>query len=102
MEKKEPEASAGDDGLSSRHKATLQAIFRHPVPPNIPWRDIEKLFEALGGIVTAGSGSRRRVLLNDLVAVFHEPHPEKVTDKGAVASVRKFLISAGVSPDDPT
>jgi hypothetical protein len=31
-------------------------------------------------------------------AVFHEPHPEKETDKGAVKSVREFLIKAGVEP----
>ena len=28
----------------------------------------------------------------------HEPHPEKETDKGAVKSVREFLIKAGVEP----
>lgn len=88
----------GDPDLSSRHRATLQAIFAHPARPDIPWRDIEKLFEALGGAVSKGSGSRRRVVLGERVAVFHEPHPERVTDKGAVASVRKFLVSAGVRP----
>ena len=29
-------------------------------------------------------------------AVFHRPHPEKVTDKGAVKAMRQFLNNAGV------
>jgi hypothetical protein len=27
-----------------------------------------------------------------------EPHPERVTDKGAVEDIRGFLVSAGVGP----
>ncbi|BAY84341.1 putative HicA protein [Calothrix parasitica NIES-267] len=36
---------------------------------------------------------------NDVKAVFHEPHPEKETDKGAVKSVREFLLKAGIEPE---
>jgi hypothetical protein len=32
-------------------------------------------------------------------AVFHEPHPEKETDKGAVKSVREFLLKAGIEAE---
>ena len=56
------------------------------------------MFEALGGVVTDGAGSRRRVALNGVRAVFHEPHSERVTDKGAVDSVRDFLRNAGFVP----
>jgi hypothetical protein len=48
--------------------------------------------------VTEGRGSRVRVALNGVRAVFHRPHPHKETDKGAVASVRRFLAEAGVAP----
>jgi len=34
--------------------------------------------------------------LNGVRAVFHRPHPERVTDKGAVSSVRRFLKEAEV------
>jgi hypothetical protein len=37
-----------------------------------------------------------RVKLNEIKTVFHEPHPEKETDKGAVKSVREFLVKAGI------
>ncbi|MCP4166704.1 MAG: type II toxin-antitoxin system HicA family toxin [Chloroflexi bacterium] len=50
------------------------------------------LFVSLGAEVTEGRGSRVRVALNDVRAVFHRPHPQKETDKGAVKSARRFLM----------
>jgi hypothetical protein len=76
----------------------LTSIFERPTRGDIPWRDIEALFRALGGLVEPGRGSRRRVRLGARRAVFHEPHPERVTDKGAVEDVRDFLSSAGIVP----
>jgi hypothetical protein len=38
-------------------------------------------------------------MVNNQRAVFHEPHPERVTDKGAVKSVREFLLNAGIVVD---
>jgi len=74
-------------------------IFRNPIPANILWVDIEVLLVALGAELSEGSGSRLRVKLNEVRAVFHRPHPEKTTDKGAVNSVRRFLENAGVRYD---
>lgn len=51
---------------------------------------------ALGAEISEGSGSRVRIFLNDVRAVFHRPHPKKETDKGAIASMRKFLTVAGI------
>ena len=65
---------------------------------NIPWRDIEAMLKAAGGEIAEGAGSRIRVALNSVRAVFHRPHPQKETDKGAVRSVRRFLTEAGVTP----
>jgi hypothetical protein len=39
-----------------------------------------------------------RVALNGVRAVFHRPHPQKETDKGAVRSVRRFLTEADIRP----
>ena len=58
--------------------------------------DIESLFVALGADISEGRGSRVRVALNEVRAVFHRPHPKRVTNKGAVKSVRRFLQEAGV------
>ena len=85
--------------MDKKQLKTLEAIFEKPIRSNIPWKDIETLFLALGAGVTEGRGSRVRVELNGVRAVFHRPHPEKETDKGAVKSVQRFLIEAGVIYD---
>jgi hypothetical protein len=84
--------------LSRKHQATLDAIFVAPARASIAWRDIEALFGACGADIDEGSGSRVRVALNGVRAVFHRPHPRKETDKGAVKSVRRFLTEAGIVP----
>ena len=85
--------------MNSKNRKTLESIFKKPVPANIMWLDVENLFVALGATITEGSGSRIRVKLNEMRAVFHRPHPEKAIDKGAVNSVKKFLENAGVKYD---
>ena len=83
--------------MNNKQRRTLIAIFEDPVRSNINWGDIENLFIALGGEVTPGKGSKRRVYLNGIRGVFDRPHPENDTDKGAVKSVRRFLLEAGVN-----
>ncbi|MCX6060039.1 MAG: type II toxin-antitoxin system HicA family toxin [Chloroflexi bacterium] len=84
--------------MDSKHRKTLQAIFEKPDRANIAWKDIEILFVALGAEISEGNGSRVRIALKDVRAVFHRPHPRKETNKGAVKSVRRFLEAAGVKP----
>jgi hypothetical protein len=84
--------------MGPKHRRTLLAIFEDPVRSNVPWREIESMLNALGAEITEGSGSRVRVALNGIRAVFHRPHPQKETDKGAVKSMRRFLSEAGVKP----
>ena len=81
-----------------KHHRTLEAIFSQPERSSILWADIEALFGALNGEITEGRGSRVRVELNGVRAVFHRPHPQKETNKGAVKSVRRFLTEAGIRP----
>jgi hypothetical protein len=66
--------------MKSKHHRTLEAIFEDPVRANILWSDIEHLHEALGAEIGEGRGSRVRVALNDVRAVFHRSHPRKETD----------------------
>src|SRR5271157_5172060 len=87
-----------ENRMSQKHQRTLEAIFDEPVRSNIPWRDIEGMLKAAGAEITEGEGSRVRIALNGVRAVFHRPHPQKETDKGAVRSMRRFLTEAGVTP----
>ena len=75
----------------------LLAVFEHPTRPDISWTDIEALFVALGADVSEGRGSRVRVALRGVRAVFHRPHPRPITDWGAVRSVADFLRAAGIA-----
>jgi len=82
--------------MNRKNRRTLDRIIEKPERSDIPWRDIERLIIALRGEISEGRGSRVRVHLNGVRAVFHRPHPERVTDKGAVKSVRRFLKEAEV------
>lgn len=82
--------------VNTRQRRTLEAIFENPVRANIPWADIESLLRALGAELSEGRGSRVRIALNGVRAVFHRPHPERETGKGAVRSMQQFLLSARV------
>jgi hypothetical protein len=83
--------------VKSKHQKTLEAVFSEPIRSNVNWSDIESLLEALGAELSEGVGSRVRVVLNGVRAVFHRPHPEKETDKGALKALRRFLIEAEVA-----
>jgi len=84
--------------MGQKHKRTLQLLFDDPVRATIAWRDVESMLAALGAELTEGKGSRVRIALHGVRAVFHRPHPRKETDKGAVQSMRRFLLLAGVKP----
>ncbi|WP_312266943.1 type II toxin-antitoxin system HicA family toxin [Neisseria sp.] len=84
--------------MKKKHQRTLTLIFSRPVSGSIKWADIEALFIELGGEVQEREGSRIAVVLFGQVKVFHRPHPSPDTDKGAVASVRKWLEEHGVKP----
>ncbi len=81
------------------HEKTFRAIFERPVRADIGWREIESLFRHLGAEIQEGSGSRVKVILRGVRAVFHRPHPQKEAGKGLVRQVCKFLAEAGVDPN---
>jgi hypothetical protein len=83
--------------MNSKQRKTFELIGKDPVPSSIPWADIESLLAALGDELSEGAGSRLRVKLKGVRAVFHRPHPQRTTDKGTVGSVRRFLENAGVT-----
>jgi hypothetical protein len=82
--------------MNSKHRQALDRSVAKHERSDIPWKDIEGLIIALGGEISGGRGSRVRIYLNGIRAVFHRPHPKRVTDKGAVSSMRRFLKEAEV------
>ncbi|MBP0617256.1 type II toxin-antitoxin system HicA family toxin [Jiella mangrovi] len=84
--------------MNRRQRKLLDEIFANPTSGGIAWRDIEALLVAMGADVSEGSGSRVRVALGGARAVFHRPHPQKETSKGAIRSLQRFLEEAGRKP----
>jgi hypothetical protein len=84
--------------MKRKHTKLLAAIFAHPTSANIQWHEVEALFKSLGADIEEREGSRVAVVLFGELHVFHRPHPEPTTDKGAIASIRKWLDSHGVKP----
>lgn len=82
--------------MNRKHRETLAAVFAEPISGSIAWRDIEAMLKAMGAEVIEGQGSRIRISLGGTRAVFHRPHPRNETDKGALRSLRRFLLQAGV------
>jgi hypothetical protein len=86
--------------VNAKQEKTLNDIFCNPVNSTILWSDVESLFKACGAHIEEGSGSRVCILLNDVAAVFHRPHPQKETDKRALKSGRRFLLKARKKNDE--
>ncbi len=81
-----------------KHDKMLANIFAEPVRANVKWSDVEALLLHHGAEITEGAGSRVRVALNGVRAVFHRPHPRPEIDKGALKSVRRLLTEADITP----
>ncbi|MGO8953235.1 MAG: type II toxin-antitoxin system HicA family toxin [Rhodomicrobium sp.] len=84
--------------MNRKQRKTLTAIFEDPVRSDVRWSDIESLFEALGCEISRSRRNRIHVCLKGAEASFHRPHPRPETNKGAIVSVRLFLLEAGVKP----
>ncbi len=56
--------------MNKKHTRVLASIFKEPVQSNVPWKEVESMLKALGAEITEGSGSRVRIALNDVRAVF--------------------------------
>jgi HicA toxin of bacterial toxin-antitoxin, len=86
--------------LNKKQRGTLEGLFTDPVRANIAWHDVESLLVALGAELAEGRGSRVRVALNGIRAVFHRPHPGNEVGKPTVRSLRGFLSEAGIHLPD--
>ena len=85
--------------MNSRHRRILGRIFAEPTPADLRWRDIEGVLRAAGAEISEGAGSRVRIALGGVRAVFHRPHLGPEARRGLVRAVRDFLAAAGVMPE---
>lgn len=84
--------------MNSKHRKTLEAIFKDPAPRSMEWVSIESLLVSIGCIVIEGKGSAVRFTRNGVVAYFHRPHPTKEAKSYQLRDAREFLIKLGIKP----
>ena len=84
--------------MKRKHIKTLTAIFARPVSGNVQWRDVEALFK-VRATIEEREGSRVAVILFGQVQVYHRPHPSPNIDKGAIASIRRWLEINDTTPE---
>lgn len=87
--------------MNGKQRSVLSAIFTDPISRSLVWEEVENLLIALGSTVKEGKGSRVRISLNGVNAVFHRPHPHPSLKIYVVKKMRLFLTSAGVEPPEP-
>lgn len=84
--------------MSTRHRRTLEAVFRDPVSATIVWADVERMLVHRGARIIEGSGSRIEVQFHGLREDLHRPHPQKEAKPYQIRIVRALLTSAGIVP----
>jgi len=85
--------------MADADRYTLDAIFRHPVPRNLSWTDALRLLTHLGSADEKADG-KYALKINGKHIVFRKPH-SKHLNASEISELRHFLISAGISPENP-
>ena len=76
--------------MNKKHDRTLEAIYKTPVQSNVPWKDCVALPEALGAEIEEGAGSRVRIALKGVRAVFHIPLLAEKYPAGLARKLSRF------------
>lgn len=83
--------------LNRHHRATVEAIFRHPVGHNIEWHDVLSLLERVGSVVE-GKNGRFTVTIGSETQTFDQPRHHDA-DVQQVLDVRRMLEGVGITPE---
>ena len=75
--------------MNRKYLRTVEKIFKGD---SVKWSEAEGLLTVLGAQMSEGSGSRKRCNLNGVKLVLHKPHPGNELNRGAVKSLKKYLI----------
>ncbi|MCY4611945.1 MAG: type II toxin-antitoxin system HicA family toxin [Gammaproteobacteria bacterium] len=84
--------------MRTKHRRTLESVFKKPTPTGIRWADIVALLKAVDVDVSQRSGSRVLLKRGEMRMVVHRPHPETETGKATVRDIAAFLKTMGVQP----
>lgn len=90
--------SAIMDGMNSRQRKTLEAIFSDPVNGALEWDLVESLLVAVGCTRIEGKGAAITFMRDGEKVYFHRPHPRREALRYRVKDAREFLKRIGVTP----
>ncbi len=83
--------------MNHRHRKVVHAIFAHPIPANLDFREVESTLKELGADIEDRTGSRIAVTMKGHTVLFH--HANHSVPKDEVVQIRRFLIDCGVAPE---
>jgi len=90
------------DVMTHRHRHTLEKIFAHPLPTDLPWSRVVALLCGLGASTQATSNSHMKfVLPNGPEITVPVPRHGQLSSKEELVSIRRFLEDNGITPDHP-
>lgn len=86
------------------HLKTLDQLFAHPTSHNIHWRDVVKMFEALGGTTEQTKHEHLKVKLAGREMTFPIPRGggHALQSDHEISSIRRFLKECGFAPAGQT
>ncbi len=84
--------------VNSKHRKTLESIWKEPVNGNVEWARIESLLKAVGCRVIEGAGSSVTFECLGNKATLHRLHPGKEALRYRVSAAREFLQRIGITP----
>jgi hypothetical protein len=84
--------------LSGRHRDTLAKVFDHQGGPNVEWREVLSLLEAVGTVERRHNG-KIKVTVGPETEVFPD-FSEKDVDRQTLVDVRRMLTEAGYAPGE--
>jgi hypothetical protein len=84
--------------MNHRHRKIVHAIFAHPIPANLDFKDVTSTLRELGAEIEERNGSRIAVTLNGHTVLFHHAHHSVPKDE--VVQIRRFLTECGIAPEN--
>jgi hypothetical protein len=77
--------------LTGSQRSTYEAVFQHPVPRNLNWRDVCSMLGALPGVVQQEHNGTLKVTRNGHTMVLHGPGHKNVANVQELMNLRRFL-----------
>ncbi|MBC8107162.1 MAG: hypothetical protein H7Z14_11275 [Anaerolineae bacterium] len=92
-----------ESGLSGTHETTYQRMFQHPIPNNLPWREV---WSMLGAIADASAvdddNGNIKITRNGQTLVLHRPRGKDMAATNELIRVRHFLEGSEISARRPS